>query len=35
MENLQAGTRTRLVVTKLEDAASSDDAFTERALERG
>ncbi len=35
MENLQTGTKTQLTVLKLEDAASSDDAYTERALERG
>ena len=35
MENLQAGTRTQMTVLKLEDAATSDDAYTERALERG
>jgi hypothetical protein len=35
MENLQAGTKTEMTVLKLEDAATSDDAYTERALERG
>lgn len=35
MENLQAGTKTQMTVLKLEEAASSDDAYTERALERG
>ncbi len=35
MENLQAGTKTQMTVLKLEDAAASDDAYTERALERG
>ncbi len=35
MENLQTGTKTQMTVLKLEDAASSDDAYSERALERG
>jgi hypothetical protein len=35
MENLQTGTKTQMTVLKLEDAAASDDAYTERALERG
>jgi hypothetical protein len=35
MENLQANTKTQMQVLKLEDAATSDDAYTERALERG
>lgn len=35
MENLQANTRTQMSVLKLEDSTLGDDAFTERALERG
>lgn len=35
MENLQAGTKTQLTVLKLEDATLGDEAFTDRALERG
>jgi hypothetical protein len=35
MENLQTGSKTQMTVLKLEDAALGDDAFTERALERG
>jgi hypothetical protein len=35
MENLQTGTKTQMTVLKLEDAATADDAYTERALERG
>ncbi len=35
MENLATGSRTQLFVLKLEDSALGDEAFTERALERG
>lgn len=35
MENLQAGTKTQMTVLKLEDATLGDEAFTDRALERG
>ncbi len=35
MENLQTGSKTTLQVLKLEDSQLADDAFTERALERG
>ncbi|HLL55325.1 MAG TPA: outer membrane lipoprotein-sorting protein [Myxococcaceae bacterium] len=35
MENLKTGSRTTLEVTRLEDSKLGDDAFTERALERG
>ena len=35
MENLQTGSRTTLEVLKLEDVQLGDEAFTERALERG
>ena len=35
MENLQAGTRTQMTVLKLEEATMGDEAFTDRALERG
>lgn len=35
MENLQAGSKTQMTVLKLEDATLGDEAFTERALERG
>jgi hypothetical protein len=35
MENLQTGTKTKLEVLRLEDSGLGDDAFTERALERG
>ena len=35
MENLQTGSRTTLEVLKLEEATLGDEAFTERALERG
>jgi hypothetical protein len=35
MENLQTGSKTQVQVLKLEDATLGDDAFTERALERG
>ena len=35
MENLKAGTRTQMTVLKLEDSTLGDEAFTERALERG
>ncbi|WNG60192.1 outer membrane lipoprotein-sorting protein [Archangium gephyra] len=35
MENLQTGSRTTLEVLKLEEVQLGDEAFTERALERG
>ena len=35
MENLQTNTKTQRTGLKLEVAAASDDAYTERALERG
>ncbi len=35
MENLQTGSKTQMTVLKLEDSTLGDDAFTERALERG
>jgi hypothetical protein len=35
MENVQTGSKTQLTVLKLEDATLGDEAFTERALERG
>jgi len=35
MENLQTGSKTTLEVTRLEESKLGDDAFTERALERG
>jgi outer membrane lipoprotein-sorting protein len=35
MENLQTGSKTQLTVLKLEGATLGDEAFTERALERG
>jgi hypothetical protein len=35
MENLKTGSKTQLSVVKLEDATLADEAFTERALERG
>lgn len=35
MENLQSGTKTQMTVLKLEEATLGDDAFTDRALERG
>lgn len=35
MENLQTGSSTTLEVLKLEDVQLGDEAFTERALERG
>jgi hypothetical protein len=35
MENLQSGSKTEMTVLKLEEATLADDAFTERALERG
>jgi len=35
MENLQTGSKTQMTVLKLEDSTMGDDAFTERALERG
>lgn len=35
MENLQAGTRTQMTILKIEESTLGDDAFTQRALERG
>jgi negative regulator of sigma E activity len=35
MENLQTNSKTAMTVLKLEEATLGDDAFTERALERG
>jgi hypothetical protein len=35
MENLQTGSRTTIEVLKLEESTLGDEAFTERALERG
>jgi negative regulator of sigma E activity len=35
MENLQTGSKTAMTVLKLEESALGDEAFTERALERG
>jgi hypothetical protein len=35
MENLQTGSRTTIEVLKLEDSTLGDEAFSERALERG
>jgi negative regulator of sigma E activity len=35
MENLQTGSSTTLEVLKLEEVQLGDEAFTERALERG
>ncbi len=35
MENLQTGSKTQMQVLKLEDSTAGDDAFSERALERG
>ena len=35
MENLQTGSKTQMTVLSLEDCALGEDAFTERALERG
>lgn len=35
MENLQTGSKTTLSVSKLEELPLGDEAFTERALERG
>lgn len=35
MENLQTGSKTSLEVLELDDVGLGDDAFTERALERG
>lgn len=35
MENLQAGSKTQMTVLKLEDSTLGDEAFTDRALERG
>jgi hypothetical protein len=35
MENLQTNSKTVLTVLSLDDSALGDDAFTERALERG
>ncbi len=35
MENLQAGTKTQMSLLKLEESTLGDEAFTDRALERG
>lgn len=35
MENLQTHTKTQMTIIKLEDSTLGDEAFTERALERG
>ena len=35
MENLQSGTKTQMSLLKLEDSTLGDEAFTDRALERG
>jgi outer membrane lipoprotein-sorting protein len=35
MENLQTNSKTQMTLLKLEDSTLGDDAFTERALERG
>ncbi len=35
MENLKTGSKTTITVLKLEDSTLGDEAFTERALERG
>jgi hypothetical protein len=35
MENLQANTKTQMSVLKLEESTLGDEAFTDRALERG
>jgi hypothetical protein len=35
MENLQANTKTQMTVLSLDETTPGDDAFTERALERG
>lgn len=35
MENLQTGSKTQMTVLKLEESTMGDEAFTERALERG
>ena len=35
MENLQTGSKTQMAVLKLDESTLGDDAFTERALERG
>ena len=35
MENLQTNTKTQMTIIKLEDSTLGDEAFTERALERG
>jgi len=35
MENLQTGSKTQMTVLKLDESTLGDDAFTERALERG
>ena len=35
MENLQAGTKTQMTVLNLEESTLGDEAFTDRALERG
>ncbi len=35
MENLKAGSKTQMLLLKLDDATLPDEAFSERALERG
>lgn len=35
MENLQTNSKTEMTILKLEDSSLGDEAFTERALERG
>lgn len=35
MENLKTGSKTQMTILKLEEATLGDDAFTDRALERG
>ena len=35
MENLQSGSKTKLELTQVQESQLGDDAFTERALERG
>lgn len=35
MENLQTGSKTQMTVLKLEESTLGDEAFTDRALERG
>jgi hypothetical protein len=35
MENLQTNSKTQMTVLKLDESTLGDDAFTDRALERG